>query len=229
MVEKLIAETENLEPGDEGTKIGKMIQAPTADRPGMVLADLDSAGYTRVWDTVTREESLINNNMLPAQLAVKRMDGTPIFTRARPEKPPWRGAYKCFLHFTDPHRALYDSMGFTTCNKATMPNQFQAENHNRNRHREEWRAVVAMRELEQREQDRAVQNALLEAVTKSQTPLVAATTTDSAIDYATSEAGISLEDHTVVPHNHQYAKKMGATCRYAGCDAVRTTPYKARG
>jgi hypothetical protein len=132
--------------------------------PGSVVADLLSAGHTILYDTITREPSVVNNNMLFTQLESRREDGSRAFTRIKPIEPPWRGSFKCFLHEDQPDRARYDSMGFPTCKKATMPNQYQADNHARNRHRDEWRAVEAEREIRERREDREAQQAMVNAV-----------------------------------------------------------------
>lgn len=167
-IDKLIEDTEALEPGD--FQRGDYIRRPQAETPdapelpGMVVSDMESAGYSYLYDTVTREPSLVNNNMILSQLKVTRTDGTLVFTLIKPAQGPWRGSFKCFLHAGQPDRAKYDAMGFPVCKKSTMPNQYQANNHARNRHRDEWRAVEADRETRERQEDRAVQQTMIKAI-----------------------------------------------------------------
>ena len=167
----LIADTEAVqeEPGD--FQVGDRVRNPGPPSetmpngvPGSVVSDLLSAGHTILYDTITREPSVVNHNMLFTQLEAKRDDGSLVFTRIKPSEPPWRGNFKCFLHKDQPDRAHYDRMGFKTCKKATMPNQYQADNHARNRHRDEWRAVEAERESRERKEDRDAQQAMIRAV-----------------------------------------------------------------
>jgi hypothetical protein len=172
-IDQLIKDTQSLEPGD--FQAGDYIREPVAEaanKPevgGMVVSDLESAGYTILYDTITREPSYVNNNMLLPQLKVVRDDGSFVFTRAKPSKGPWRGTIKCFLHPGQPDRSRYDEMGFPSCNKASLPNKYQAENHARNRHRDEWRAVEAERETLEREEERQLQRDMTSALVETAT------------------------------------------------------------
>jgi len=168
-LEQLERDTDSLEPGD--LKPGTYIRRPGAETeanpdglPGTIISDLDSAGYSYLYDTVSRERSVVNNNMKAAQLKVARLDGSLVFTAAKPSQGPWRGIIKCFLHTDQPDRPKYNAMGFSVCSKSNLPNQYQADNHARNRHRDEWRAVEADRERREREEDRRVQQAVFSSV-----------------------------------------------------------------
>ena len=172
-IDQLIRDTESLEPGD--FQAGDYIREPVAEaqnKPevgGMVVSDLASAGYTILYDTITREPSYVNNNMLLSQLRAVREDGSLVFTQTKPSQGPWRGSIKCFLHPSQPDRARYDDMGFPSCIKATLPNKYQAENHARNRHRDEWRAVEAEREIAEREEERQLQRDMTAALVETAT------------------------------------------------------------
>jgi hypothetical protein len=183
-IDKLISDTEALEPGD--VQPGLYVRKPASESQespevaGMVVSDLESAGYTVLYDRVSREPSIVNNNAVIMQLKQLRDDGTPVFTDIKPVTGPWRGDIKCFLHGDQPERARYTKMGFPVCKKSTLPNQYQAENHARNRHRDEWRAVEAEREFNERKEDREAQRAMMEAVspqvaTAPATPVAAET------------------------------------------------------
>lgn len=165
-VDRLMADTASLEPGD--MQVGDYVRKPEAEGgdtpevPGMIVADLVSAGYSYLYDTVSREAYLVNNNMVETQLKVKRSDGTVVFTKTKPARGPHRGTIKCFLHADQPERPKYAALGFAACPKATLPNQYQADNHARNKHRDEWKAVEAEREATERREDRAAQQAMFQ-------------------------------------------------------------------
>ena len=181
-IERLVQDTEDLEPTHpEVMGRGDYIRSPSEtseDLPesaGMVVSDLASAGYSYLYETRTNEPTLVNNNMRAAQLMVTRPeDGSLVFQSKKPSKTPWRGSIKCFLHADQPDRAWYTAMGFSVCRKATLPNQYQADNHARARHKEEWAAVVAARERREREEDREIQrnmaNALAGRAAQAQVP-----------------------------------------------------------
>ena len=175
MVSRLIEDTAALEPGD--VQAGDYLRKPeveTTDKPevaGMMVSGLESAGWSILYDTQTREPSVVNNNMKVAQMKVRRLDGTLVFTAIQPIEGPRRGSIKCFLHKDQPEHSHYTAMGFDACGKATLPNQFQAENHARNKHRDEWRAVESEREAREHAEDRKAQLAMLQAVQGSVAPV----------------------------------------------------------
>lgn len=236
-VETLLKATDALEPGD--LKEGDFVRAPAAEtekapeKPGMIVSGVVSAGYSILYDTISREPSTVNNNMVAAQLRVRRPDGSPVFTRMQPVAGPWRGTIICFLHKEHPDRAKHDAMGFPVCRKQTLPNLFQAENHARNRHRDEWRAVEAEREAIERREDRAAQTALLNAVAGDRAvvaPVVSPTTTAASPTITQPGTEVTTNTGVEVPeHKHNYYKKMGSPCKTEGCPEVRTKPFTKRG
>jgi hypothetical protein len=177
-LDTLTVATENLEPGD--VVPGQFLQRPTVEVgddpgiPGTIVSDLESAGYTRVWDTLTWEESLVSNNALPTQLKVMRADGvTPILTKVKAGEA-FRGTFKCFLHPDQPEHEMFVAMGFAPCSKRTMPNSFQANNHNKNRHHEEWLAYQSIITDQRRQEEDADRKALTAALlARSVAPVVA--------------------------------------------------------
>lgn len=136
----------------------------------VVAKSLTSAGYVFLYDTRTGDRSLTNRNMLPSQLKKKREDGSRVFTTRPPKAAdgkvlqPKVGSHRCFLHPSDPDRALYDSLGLPICLKANLRNDFQAKRHAENRHRGEWRTVEDVRQRTEKEQDRSFQRQMMEAV-----------------------------------------------------------------
>jgi len=174
-MEKLAQDTENLEPrsNEFASEPGEYIRKGTADTDnsvgegGMLVSDLETAGWTIVYHTVTREPSTINNNMLHAQMAEKLPDGTFVFTKEKPSRPAWRGSVMCFFHEDHPDRPLYASMGFAACRKSTMPSEYEANEHMRNRHTKQWKAVEEQREIQERREDRELNRATLTALSAS--------------------------------------------------------------
>ena len=188
-IEKLAQDTEAVEPGD--FKPGDYVQRPEGEseehpdgRPGMMISDLVSAGHVLLYDTRTSEPSVVNRNMRAAQLKARRPDGSLVFTPVKPAKEPWRGNIKCFLHKEQPAWPKYEAMGFKSCAKATLPSRFQADNHAKNRHRDEWAAVEAEREAVEKREDRAANRALLELVRGN-----GAQAPSEIVDTSTVEAG----------------------------------------
>lgn len=181
-LDKLVDATEALEPG---LKKGEMIQSPSLDsvspdgeeisgRPGMVVSDLISAGWTTIYHTLTGEPSLCNNNALTSQLRLRRdpqgnllspsdLGGVPVFTLVEPKGKAWRGNVKCLLHPSQPDRDKFNSMGFPVCRKETIPNMFQLEEHMSHKHSREWRTLERDREELERIEDRNVQRAIAKA------------------------------------------------------------------
>lgn len=158
------------EPGTWHTK--DVLHRADAEVPApMVASALESAGYTYVYNTRTGDRSLVNNNMLPAQLRKRLDDGTRAFSLQPPAGvTPVHGAFRCALH--PEQRALeaealgfaanrFDTMGLPTCPKANLTSEFEVSQHMQHRHKREWAAIEDMRARKEREEARAAQQALL--------------------------------------------------------------------
>ena len=173
--------TRALDAGEEpGMKVGDFVREPSADanadgsidwKPGLIVTNLQSAGWTWLYETNTREPSLCNNNMLASQLKVKRQDGTYVFTTKKPSKPPWRGTIRCLLHKGRPEYPQMAAQGLIPqsgpCKKHTIPNEFQLMNHMRNKHPQEWSAISQQREEKERQEDREERQAILRSLTNA--------------------------------------------------------------
>jgi hypothetical protein len=137
----------------------------------MRVAALKSAGYTYVYHRVTGERSLVNRNMLPAQLRKPlppdegRRAGEPAFSITRPAVPPRRGTITCLLHPEGERRAEFDAMGLPTCRKATITSEFQLRSHMKSKHPSSWKAIEEKRERQEKDEDRALQRAFIAAAT----------------------------------------------------------------
>ena len=55
----------------------------------MVGRIVRSATNVFIYNTVTREESKCNRNMLPRKLTLRRPDGSLVYTTRNPSDPPW--------------------------------------------------------------------------------------------------------------------------------------------
>jgi len=148
------------EPGDPN----KIVQKGDDETPPTVVTTLKSAGYSYIYDTETRERSLINNNMLPSALKKKRPDGSSVFTAIKPDELPKRGAYKCMLHPDNPNREYYDSLGLPVCLKANLTAPFQVRRHMQKRHRMEYEALEEERLQAEKDRSTKLQESLIMAV-----------------------------------------------------------------
>lgn len=146
----------------------------------MRVAALRSAGYTYVYHRLTGERSLVNRNMLPAQLRKPlppdegKRAGEPAFSITRPPVPPRRGTIKCLLHAESERRAEFDAMGLPSCRKATITSEFQLQSHMKSKHPSSWKAIEEKRERQEKDEDRALQRAFIQAATSQGTATVRA-------------------------------------------------------
>jgi len=130
----------------------------------MTVKELTSAGYVYVWDSRTFERAPVLYYMLPSILRRRREDGSFIWTTNDPKQLPKRGILKCLLHKDSPDRAKYDEMGFRTCTRGHIPNAFEVKQHMMKKHPKEWQSIEDERKEKERQEDRAAQRALYEAV-----------------------------------------------------------------
>lgn len=163
LLERLLEESEQAsEPGDF---LGQVVHSGDAELPTpMTAATLESAGYLKIWDTKTGEVSTTNLNMLETQLSKTRPDGSRVFTTVNPHIEPYRGTIKCLLHPDDPDRALWDSMGLSTCIKDNFPNEYEKSRHMSRRHRSEWASIEERQRRAERDSDRDYQRSVVDAI-----------------------------------------------------------------
>ena len=138
----------------------------------MVVKEISNAGYVYVYDTHSYDKIPILSYMLAQKLRQKRPDGSYRFTATDPKKLPIRGTIKCLLHPDRPEREYYNSLGFRTCQKSNLTNDYQLKQHMRKKHPQEWAAIEEYRKEKERAEDRALQKLLLEQrSTPVETPL----------------------------------------------------------
>lgn len=154
---------------EPGQKWDTVISEGDDDWKGtMTGTALTSAGYTYIYDTVTSERSLCNNNTLAQHLKKKRPDGSFVFTTRRPATPPKRGALKCLLHPDSPNRDQYDELGLPTCRKSNLTSPYQVTRHMQKRHKMEWATIEQERINQEKEEEREFKRLL---VSQAQPPV----------------------------------------------------------
>jgi len=153
---------------ESGTAKPKQVINDSDDLPvSVVQAALDSAGYSYVYDTATRERSIVNNNMLRSVLKRKHPDGAYVFTTHKPALPPDRGTTICMLHSSHPMREKFDKMHLPVCRKSNMPSEPEMRKHMKAKHRKEWETIREVEELERQAASFDMQKAILLALEKS--------------------------------------------------------------
>jgi len=150
------------EPGTLTLK--QIITSGIDDTLPAVIARIQSAGYVIVYNTQTKEPSLVNRNMLPTQLNKKHEDGSFAFTTMKQEGGPFRGTNKCLLHEDSPMREHYDALGFNRCKKSNLTSQFQVERHMAHRHPQEWATIQKEKTDSEKADDRKFQRNLMESI-----------------------------------------------------------------
>ena len=158
LIEELIREAEDApEPGTLSMR--EVLHRGDSNLPApVVTAALQSAGHAFIYDTITREQSVTNRNMLPGALKKTRDDGSAVFTTKKPDLPPDRGTLKCVLHTDSPDRDRYASLGFLTCPKDNLHTQYDVMAHMQRRHKREWAAIEQQRVERERNEDRELQH-----------------------------------------------------------------------
>lgn len=156
------------QPGDSDVpfSVGTVIHKPTGDAPfPMAVSHVSSAGYTYVYDIRTGDRSVVNNNMLAAQLRKSDPEtGTRIFTTRKPDITPFQGKHKCYLHKDALDRPKYDQMGFAACHKSNLASEFHLERHMAAKHKSEWSAIKQAQDKAEKTEERDFQRALMAAL-----------------------------------------------------------------
>jgi len=148
------------EPGNikAGTVVGN------ADGVTLSANELHSAGWVYVYDTFTGDRSIVNRNMLPQQLQKRREDGSYAFTTTKPQTERVLGQIKCRLHKDDPERELFDSWGLAYCTKDNLTASHDLRVHMEKRHRREWATIDGENRAKEKEEEKAKDNLLAEAI-----------------------------------------------------------------
>lgn len=170
LFEQLMAQNAAPEPGTAvGTVVGKTIDDETGTLAvPMVAAQIESAGYTLVYDQKTGETSTVNNNML--QQALRKLNhetGKPMFGLRPPTGiTPFRGKLKCRLHADDPERSVWDEMGLPVCTKDNLRTKQNVNRHMRSRHKQELESIKEREAEIERAEQKEERKALLHLVSQ---------------------------------------------------------------
>ncbi len=157
-IEEMLRDAEKAEEPGELAK-DPIVHKGGGDSPPMI-ARIESAGYSWVYDTNTGVPSKVNNNMLPRALRKKRPDGSYVFSLKQTVIPK-QGVYKCLLHRDDPNREHYDKMGFAICPKGNLSSPYHVGRHMKARHKSEWEAIESERKEAEKEEERDFQRNLI--------------------------------------------------------------------
>ena len=138
----------------------------------MVAQKVTSAGHVYVYDTRTKQKAPVLYYMLHQILRTRRKDGSVRWTVIDPGEEPTRGQYQCLLHKSDPSRKGYDDLGFPVCPRDHLANRYEVRRHMQLKHRAEWAAIEEDRKDRERQEDREMQQKMMEAMAgKAQTPV----------------------------------------------------------
>lgn len=132
----------------------------------MTVKELKDAGHVYIWDSRTGDRIPVLYYMLGQKLRVKREDGSYRFTTKDPGIRPVRGTWKCMLHPDGENRKSYDGLGFRSCKKSNITNQFQLKQHMIKKHPQEWKAIDDEIKERERQEDRQLQRAMIQGISK---------------------------------------------------------------
>ncbi len=171
LIQEMLRDAKTAEVPSELSKNPVIHHGDETLEPPMTVKELSNAGYVYVYDSRTYERAPVLYYMLPSILRQRRDDGSFIWTTNDPKQLPKRGTHKCLLHKDSPNRAEFDSMGLRTCKKSNIINDFEVKQHMQKKHPKEWQAIEDQRKDRERQEDRAAQKALYEAVSGQAKPV----------------------------------------------------------
>ena len=148
------------EPGEPS---GTVVEGFKKDGAAAVL-DSVSAGHVRVWNILTGEPSIVNRNMLEAQLKKTDALGGWAFTTdfSKVKGVPVVGTLKCLLHAEHPDRAMHKALGFRVCPKSNLLTALDVRTHMQHRHRREWESLQEAKKTQIEAEERQVRMAVID-------------------------------------------------------------------
>lgn len=166
MIQEMLARAPKTELEGDLTKNPVLQRGDSESAPTMVVHEISSAGYIYLFETDTGDRVPCLYYMAGQKLRSKFKDGPNMgkyrFSTVAPKVRRKRGTFKCLLHTESPDRGHYDDLGFKTCPKSNITNQYQLTQHMRLRHKQEWAAIEEERYQRERQEDRALQRLVLE-------------------------------------------------------------------
>ena len=126
-------------------------------------------GYSELYRTDTGEKIVVDKTLAPNHLRKRYPDWHPdskirgkrVFSPTDPGITPIINKVKCLLHIDHPSRDKWAEMGFASCGKSNMPNEFELRSHMETLHSKEWKAMELQREKSEKEAERDFQRNLI--------------------------------------------------------------------
>ena len=171
LIAEMVRDAETVNLPDEFTDNKVIHKGDSELESPMTVMEMKSAGYKSIWDTRTYKWAPVLEYMLTQKLRERRDDGSYIWTANDPKRLPERGTHKCLLHKDDSNRKEYDVMGLRTCKKSNILNAFEVKLHMTKKHPKEWSVIEDQRKERERQEDRAAQKTLYEAVGSKVAPV----------------------------------------------------------
>ena len=157
---------------EPGPRSGAVVDHGTEETPFPLVNDVESAGYSYVYDRKTGLPSLVNNNLITGPnslLGWRDKQGSPFYTLKDPGYRPQIGPLKCRLHPEDADREKRDRFGLVTCTKEGIHNEWGLRRHMQLKHKDQWLVIQedeSQRKEEEiaarRDEDRQFQRMLME-------------------------------------------------------------------
>jgi len=191
-LEQQVLEAEPAEEPNLGSvKPGTVLKTDEHAVGAMGASSLKTAGWSYVYDLRTGDPSLVNNNMLRAQLRKRDPEtGSLVFTTRDPGYRPASGKHLCWLHKDSDRAEVSREFGFPECQKSNLISPFEAEQHVRRKHGREHTAIREYEERKEREEDRRRQDELIRLAISQNGNGVATTVSQPAPEAETNESGV---------------------------------------
>jgi hypothetical protein len=172
LIEEMLARAEPVQLPSDLTDNPVINRGITDVEPPTVVHEVQSGKYFYIYETDTGDRVPCLGYMLRQKLTSRFPNGKYRFSVDNPGVIRKRGTIKCLLHPESSDRESYEELGFRTCPKSNITNRHQLTEHMRKRHPQEWKAIEAARVREERDEDRAFQRGLLEAVGRPEASIV---------------------------------------------------------
>lgn len=165
----LIAESSESVVPPSYMQAGEIITNPTdIETAPLRISELRFKGYVEVWDSVTGVQSLQPWWLMWQTMRKTRPDGSLVFTRVNPQIAPDYGEdLFCPLNPQAPEHGQLKRMGFRPCTKQHIPNQDAVNRHLRGHNQRASTALELAKVDRIRDEDRAMQREMLDALTKA--------------------------------------------------------------
>jgi hypothetical protein len=154
-----------IEPGD---KDGALVSGFKEHGVPAALS-VETAGYVKVWNVETGDQSVVNRNMLATQLNKRDEAGGRAFTTdpVKVKGKPVIGTLTCLLHASHSDRSIHAALGFPVCKKSNLRTLLDVRTHMQARHKREWSSLEEERTRVTEAEERLVRQALIGGAVRS--------------------------------------------------------------